>query len=629
MKIAIFYFGDKEFRYGVEKVLLRLMNELVLYHDVYFIFSGSLLERPAEISNKVNTLELHKTSLRGAALSLVRSLFEIRPDVLVSSTEHPNFLCVLIKILSRGKYKLILTTHSPISPRIGAMWGPYQSLIVKAAIYSLYPFADELVAVSSSTAKDLLKYLPLHSDVKVIYNPVLTGNHHVHNFQERLCMAKKNLLYVGRLVHHKRVHLIIEAMALLDNAFHLDIVGDGPDRQQIEAMVIEKDLAHRVSFHGFQEQVNQFYENSAVLILPSSFEGFGNVLIEAMSKGCQIVVPQTGDAQCELIDNGRFGYTFDPEDIQSLVIAISEAINYPKPYAILINWANRFSQKQTALSYLRLLKKNYTRRYPRLAFRSSLKSLAKRYLLGQDCQCSVCGQWLKAFDALSNYYHMHFRNNTFRFGLDEFETFNWRQYKCPYCKASDRDRLYSLYLDTQQDHEIVEQWIDFAPTESFTRFVLSNFRAITYMSADLSREGVDIRLDIQNMWEIADNSINFIICSHVLEHVCDDRKALQELFRILCPGGQAIIMAPVIKTLDADHELPITLTEETCWREHGQGDHRRIYSPTGLHHKITSAGFDLERIVASEFGLKRCRRHGINPTSVLYIAKSPVYHTEI
>ena len=87
--------------------------------------------------------------------------------------------------------------------------------------------------------------------------------------------------------------------------------------------------------------------------------------------------------------------------------------------------------------------------------------------------------------------------------------------------------------------------LDIAPNSSLKKFLLG-LPGIRYQSADKYMEGVDLVVDIQDMGEVPSNAYDVFICSHVLEHVDDDKKALSELFRILKPGGFGILMVPII-----------------------------------------------------------------------------------
>jgi len=139
---------------------------------------------------------------------------------------------------------------------------------------------------------------------------------------------------------------------------------------------------------------------------------------------------------------------------------------------------------------------------------------------------------------------------------------------------------------------------------------------------DLFMAGVDDKVvDITNMSIYADNRFHLIVCSHVLEHIEDDRKAMAELYRVLNPAGFAIVMVPINLWLKEDFEDPVKTTEAERWRYFGQNDHVRVYSKAGFVGKLTAVGFKVAQLGIDYFGAEVFERNGIHPRSVLYIAR--------
>ncbi len=111
-----------------------------------------------------------------------------------------------------------------------------------------------------------------------------------------------------------------------------------------------------------------------------------------------------------------------------------------------------------------------------------------------------------------------------------------------------------------------------------------------YVTADLESPLADLHFDVQQI-PLADDSVDVILCNHLLEHVADDRKALCELYRILKPGGWGILLSPV----EADYEQTFeddTITDpDERTRIFGQYDHRRIYG-ADYTDRLRAAGFE-------------------------------------
>lgn len=239
-------------------------------------------------------------------------------------------------------------------------------------------------------------------------------------------------------------------------------------------------------------------------------------------------------------------------------------------------------------------------------------------------KCSVCGSRVNSFGPLP----LDVITHGFSYSTDEAETCNATSYSCPRCGATDRERLYALYIQEYFGRLPLgdtTKILDFAPTPGLSSFIVKLTERLpqnfSYRTADLFMEGVDYRLDIMDMKIFEDSSFDFFICSHVLEHVFDDRKALAELYRILKPGGQGILVVPILLTAREIDEDPSVTDSAERWRRFGQYDHVRLYSKEGFLMRVGSAGFKVQQFNLKHFGRDTFKRYGITETSVLYIVE--------
>jgi Methyltransferase domain len=246
------------------------------------------------------------------------------------------------------------------------------------------------------------------------------------------------------------------------------------------------------------------------------------------------------------------------------------------------------------------------------------------YHRGGSLRCPVCEHAVRGFDPLS----CSFLNLWAKHGYDldpgRNETLNLDSYQCPLCTVSDRDRLYALYFEkvaTQFRDGTPRCFVEFAPigalSQKLRRTLGSSWE---YRTADLFMPCVDDRVDLCDMHAVyADASVDCFLCSHVLEHVPDDRQALHELFRILRPGGWGVLMVPIHLDLERTREDCSPLSEAERWKRFGQGDHMRIHAKRDFEARVEEAGFKLERLGVDDFGADAFARHGIHQRSVLYV----------
>jgi SAM-dependent methyltransferase len=202
--------------------------------------------------------------------------------------------------------------------------------------------------------------------------------------------------------------------------------------------------------------------------------------------------------------------------------------------------------------------------------------------------------------------------------LEDAETLNYQSYTCRGCGINDRDRLYLLYLEQQLPEDVPIRLVEFAPSAAL-RSYLQRRENVHHRTADLWMDGVDDRLDLQDLSPYADETFDFFVCSHVLEHVNDDLKAMSELYRILKNGGRGIAMVPIVNKVDKTVEAPGLNDPQQRVRLFGQDDHVRLYAKPDFISRLQSAGFRIELLDRAYFGADVFERNGISHKSVLYV----------
>jgi predicted SAM-dependent methyltransferase len=191
---------------------------------------------------------------------------------------------------------------------------------------------------------------------------------------------------------------------------------------------------------------------------------------------------------------------------------------------------------------------------------------------------------------------------------------------CPRCKSLERHRLLWLYFkDRTNLFRDRLRLLHFAPEQVFEA-TFKSLDNLDYITADLYSDRAMVKMDITNI-TYGDNSFDAILCSHVLEHVMDDKKAMREMFRVLKPGGWAIIMVPILA--EATFEDPSIVTPEDREGFFGQWDHVRMYGPD-LKDRLESAGFDVKVDgYVRELGKSKIRRYGLLESHDIYFCTKP------
>ncbi len=195
---------------------------------------------------------------------------------------------------------------------------------------------------------------------------------------------------------------------------------------------------------------------------------------------------------------------------------------------------------------------------------------------------------------------------------------------CPRCYSLDRDRLIYLFLQEKTNLFSAKLSVFHVAPEGCIRALLTDLPNISYHAGVKYLEGYyyDRKtnlIDITNA-PFGDDEFDVIICNHVLEHIPEDRKAMREIYRMLKPGGWAILQVPISKILKETFEDPSIVKPEDRERVFGQFDHVRIYGQD-YQSRLENAGF----IVKTHNPYRDkwpvdLKKFAINPDENLYIA---------
>ncbi|CAM4266396.1 class I SAM-dependent methyltransferase [Gillisia hiemivivida] len=164
----------------------------------------------------------------------------------------------------------------------------------------------------------------------------------------------------------------------------------------------------------------------------------------------------------------------------------------------------------------------------------------------------------------------------------------------PSTLSLERHRLLWLYLKNETGLFTKKiKLLHFAPEQAFHK-LFKKMENLEYTTTDLNSPLADVKADIRNL-PFKDNSFNFILCNHVLEHIPDDTKAMQELYRVLAPGGTAILQIPQDLSRAVTFEDNSITSRKERAKIFGQYDHVRVYG-RDYFDKLRSIGFKVQEV---------------------------------
>ena len=247
-----------------------------------------------------------------------------------------TLVCCTAKLTIFSKSKLILSEHTTLSiSRVHEFNASKFTLSLSIAIF--YRLANNIIAVSNGVAADLssIGFLK-RKKIKVIYNPASFGDKNISNHKSPnnkdlwLPDAKFRFLGVGSLKKQKNFRNLLNAFNLLDEEIlrysQLIILGEGPERDDLESYIYEHNLEDRVSLLGYKSDPYPWFNSASVFVLSSSWEGFGNVIVEAMECRLPIVSTDCPHGPREILDDGKHGILVEVDNPNALAEGMMSAI---------------------------------------------------------------------------------------------------------------------------------------------------------------------------------------------------------------------------------------------------------------------------------------------------------------
>jgi glycosyltransferase involved in cell wall biosynthesis len=285
-----------------------------------------------------------------------------KPTIMLANVDYVG-IANTAKILSKCSTKIVQVVHSNLSKEFGKISGPGKH-IKPMFVRQFYPRSDGIIAVSKGVAVDLaaIARVPLET-IKVIYNPVVTADLQVKaqsptNHPWLDAGATPVILGAGRLMYQKDFSTLIRAFAKVKNhrPCRLIIIGDeGYERPELESLIQELQLENDIQLPGFAENPYAYMSKARVFVLSSRYEGFGNVLVEAMATGTSVVSTNCPNGPAEILADGRYGELVPIESPDALADAIIRTLDNPiEPKTLQIR-AQEFTSEKIASQYLNFI----------------------------------------------------------------------------------------------------------------------------------------------------------------------------------------------------------------------------------------------------------------------------------
>lgn len=275
-----------------------------------------------DIPPYIDTINLDVSHGRYAPFKLLKLFKREKPDIVLSTLGFLNVVISLIIPFASKNITFIARESNTVSIKNKQEKYPRLFNFLYRHFYSNF---DRVIAQSHYMKNDLVDHYRIPEKmINVILNPVDIDRITTLSSVEEQPFAhdRINLLSVGSLTHQKGYDLLLEAVALLNDTFHLTILGKGPLENELTRIASDLNISERVTFRGFETNPYKFMKNADILILSSRYEGLPNVVLEANLCGLPVIAFDSPGGTGEIIENGFNGVLVEDGNVNALADAI-------------------------------------------------------------------------------------------------------------------------------------------------------------------------------------------------------------------------------------------------------------------------------------------------------------------
>lgn len=348
---------------GAERVFVNIANG---FADTNITVEFLLGEKKGVYLNQLNSAipinEVGGKTLFKYLTAFPRILRQNNYTHIFTASHYASSAAIIAKKITRKPAKIYLTHHYS-HPALRSVKYFKGDVILKLIHFFITPHADKIIAVSKGSLEWLRKFS--HHKLRqgtFIYNPVFDNNIYTLaaeqvNFPIEV-KDKIMLLTVGRLSEQKDHLTLIKAFGIFKQTHGnavLFIIGTGPLQSMLQNYINNKGLADCIFLMGFQANPYKWIVNCDVFILSSIYEGFGNVIVEAMALGKTIVSTDCPSGPAEILQDGALGYLCPVNDPVSMSASIEKALQKPVDANILTQSANQYTINEIVKKYIEIL----------------------------------------------------------------------------------------------------------------------------------------------------------------------------------------------------------------------------------------------------------------------------------
>lgn len=346
---------------GAEKVAVEIANNLISNNfNVHICYFVDRKNKEYSLNKAVNRHFKACNNLFSKAYFLNTIIKKHKIHEVISFTDGPNIASFIASYINSTNVKFIPTIHNDLRERDKHVHKSLKFYLVRFLHRLVCKFSEKIVCVSVGAKNSLSEYYGVSKDkIVVVYNPIIKL---VPDLTRRPVSRKLKIIAAGRLTEQKNFSMLINASEILMKNgvdFNVDIFGDGELHSELKTQIESKDLNHIVKLKGFVSDLSKEMQSYDVFVLTSKWEGFGNVLVEALIEGLTIISTDCPSGPREVLKNGQFGYLIPKDSSFALAEKIQDKnlfsqLNYSGEE--LSKHLSQFTEKSVISRYIDLLK---------------------------------------------------------------------------------------------------------------------------------------------------------------------------------------------------------------------------------------------------------------------------------
>jgi glycosyltransferase involved in cell wall biosynthesis len=317
---------------GAERVVINLANNLDREKfDVHLCLFNTKGTLGKLLNDDITIHDLDSTRVMKGALKLPLLFIKQKPDIIFSSIDHVNLLLSLqVKFLKFFLKNTLFVAREVNIPSIRAKYEKTSKKLDKIYRQTISNF-DIVIAQSNYMKEDIVKsYRIDDSKVQVVSNPLDIKHIERALFQSKdevglLKNNKVNVLAVGFLRPQKGFDLLLEAVSYFDENLHLNILGEGAERTNLEGIIKKLGIQDKVTLLGKDDNPFKYMRSADIVVLSSLYEGFPNVVLEANACGKYVVAFECPGVNNEIIENNVNGCLVELKNIKALAESLNKS----------------------------------------------------------------------------------------------------------------------------------------------------------------------------------------------------------------------------------------------------------------------------------------------------------------